>query len=321
MKAIAVLTSGGDAPGMNASIRAVVRTAINNNIKVYGIERGFTGLIYKEYQELTRHSVSNIIQRGGTMLKTSRCDEWKVPKGREAGAKLLQKLDVEGVVAIGGDGTFHGAHSFAEEHQIPIIGVPATIDNDIYGTDYTIGFDTAVNIALDAIDKIRDTADSHERMFIIEVMGRNSGFIALEVGIGGGAEEILVPEEKTNITELAERIFEGRKKGKTSSIIVVAEGEEEGNAFTIANRIKRISGMEYRVVVLGHIQRGGSPTSRDRLLGSLLGSQAVLGLLNGRTDVMVGEINSKIVFTPLEDSWTNQKNIDKNLFSLAQLLA
>ncbi|MGD9488372.1 MAG: 6-phosphofructokinase [Calditrichaceae bacterium] len=321
MKAIAVLTSGGDAPGMNASIRAVVRTAISNNIKVYGIERGFTGLIYKEYQELTRHSVSNIIQRGGTILKTSRCDEWKVPKGREAGAKLLQKLDVEGIVAIGGDGTFHGAHSFAEEHQIPIIGVPATIDNDIYGTDYTIGFDTAVNIALDAIDKIRDTADSHERMFIIEVMGRNSGFIALEVGIGGGAEEILVPEEKTNITELAERIFEGRKKGKTSSIIVVAEGEEEGNAFTIANRIKRVSGMEYRVVVLGHIQRGGSPTSRDRLLGSLLGSQAVLGLLNGRTDVMVGETNSKIVFTPLEDSWTKQKNIDKNLFSLAQLLA
>ncbi len=320
-KAIAVLTSGGDAPGMNASIRAVVRTAISNNIKVYGIERGFTGLIYKEYQELTRHSVSNIIQRGGTILKTSRCDEWKVPKGREAGAKLLQKLDVEGIVAIGGDGTFHGAHSFAEEHQIPIIGVPATIDNDIYGTDYTIGFDTAVNIALDAIDKIRDTADSHERMFIIEVMGRNSGFIALEVGIGGGAEEILVPEEKTNITELAERIFEGRKKGKTSSIIVVAEGEEEGNAFTIANRIKRVSGMEYRVVVLGHIQRGGSPTSRDRLLGSLLGSQAVLGLLNGRTDVMVGETNSKIVFTPLEDSWTKQKNIDKNLFSLAQLLA
>ncbi|MGD9898835.1 MAG: 6-phosphofructokinase [Calditrichaceae bacterium] len=321
MKAIAVLTSGGDAPGMNASIRAVVRTAINNNIKVYGIERGFTGLIYKEYQELTRHSVSNIIQRGGTILKTSRCDEWKTPQGRETGAKFLQKLDIEGIVAIGGDGTFHGAHFFAEEHQIPIVGVPATIDNDIYGTDFTIGFDTAVNIALDAIDKIRDTADSHERMFIIEVMGRNSGFIALEVGIGGGAEEILVPEKKTNITELAERIFEGRKKGKTSSIVVVAEGEEEGNAFTIANRIKRISGMEYRVVVLGHIQRGGSPTSRDRLLGSLLGSQAVLGLLNGKTDAMVGEINSKIVFTPLEDSWTKQKNIDKNLFKLAQLLA
>ncbi len=320
MKSIAVLTSGGDAPGMNAAIRAVVRTAASKGIKVYGIERGYSGLIYEEYAELTRQMVSNTIQRGGTILKTSRCMEWNNPQGREKGANLLRRLNVEGLVVIGGDGSFHGAHYFYEENEIPVIGVPATIDNDIYGTDYTIGYDTAVNIALDAIDKIRDTADSHDMMFIVEVMGRHSGYIALEVGIGGGAEEILIPETKANLEEITQRIFDGRRRGKSSNIIVVAEGAEDGNAYTIANKIKRLSGMDYRVVVLGHIQRGGSPTSKDRTLASLLGSQAVFGLLDGKKDVMVGEVNKKIVFTNLKDSWEKKKSIEKKLLELSVLL-
>jgi len=243
MKTIAVLTSGGDAPGMNAAIRAVVRTANSKGVKVFGIERGYSGLIYEEYGELTRQMVSNTIQRGGTILKTSRCSEWNNPQGRTQGAELLRRLDVDGLVVIGGDGSFHGAHYFFEENDIPVIGVPATIDNDIYGTDYTIGCDTAVNIALDAIDKVRDTADSHDMMFVIEVMGRNSGYIALEVGIGGGAEEILIPETKANVEDITQRIFDGRKRGKSSNIIIVAEGAEDGNAYTIANKIKRLSGM------------------------------------------------------------------------------
>jgi 6-phosphofructokinase 1 len=305
---------------MNAAIRAVVRTAASNGIKVFGIERGYSGLIYEEYGEMTRQMVSNTIQRGGTILKTSRCAEWKNPQGREKGAKLLQRLGVEGLVVIGGDGSFHGAHYFYEENEIPVIGVPATIDNDIYGTDYTIGYDTAVNIALDSIDKIRDTADSHDMMFIVEVMGRHSGFIALEVGIGGGAEEILIPETKANLDEIAQRIFDGRRRGKSSNIIIVAEGAEEGNAYTVANKIRRICGMEYRVVVLGHIQRGGSPTSKDRTLASLLGSQAVFGLMEGKTDLMIGEINKEIVFTPLKDSWEKSKPIEKKLLELSGLL-
>ncbi len=320
MKTIAVLTSGGDAPGMNAAIRAVVRTANGKGIKVYGIERGYSGLIYEEYAELTRQMVSNTIQRGGTILKTSRCSEWNNPQGREKGADLLRRLNVDGLVVIGGDGSFHGAHYFYEENEIPVIGVPATIDNDIYGTDYTIGYDSAVNIALDAIDKIRDTADSHDMMFIVEVMGRHSGYIALEVGIGGGAEEILIPETKANLEDITQRIFDGRRRGKSSNIIVVAEGAEDGNAYTIANKIKRLSGMEYRVVVLGHVQRGGSPTSKDRTLASLLGSQAVFGLIDGKKDVMVGEVNKKIVFTKLKDSWEKKKSIEKKLLELSVLL-
>ena len=264
--------------------------------------------------------VSNTIQRGGTILKTSRCSEWNNPQGREKGADLLRRLNVDGLVVIGGDGSFHGAHYFYEENEIPVIGVPATIDNDIYGTDYTIGYDSAVNIALDAIDKIRDTADSHDMMFIVEVMGRHSGYIALEVGIGGGAEEILIPETKANLEDITQRIFDGRRRGKSSNIIVVAEGAEDGNAYTIANKIKRLSGMEYRVVVLGHVQRGGSPTSKDRTLASLLGSQAVFGLIDGKKDVMVGEVNKKIVFTKLKDSWEKKKSIEKKLLELSVLL-
>ncbi len=316
MKSIAILTSGGDAPGMNATIRAATRTAIRREMKVYGIHRGYSGLVYREYEEFKRHSVSNIIQRGGTILKTSRCDEWRTPPGREKGAKFLRELGVEGLIAIGGDGTFRGLHYFSKEHDIPVIGIPATIDNDIYGTDFTIGYDTAVNIAMEAIDKIRDTADSHERLFVIEVMGRNSGYIALCTGVAGGAEEILIPEREIKVEEIAERIFEGRKMGKTSSVVVVAEGDEEGKSYTLANKIKRISGMDYRMVVLGHIQRGGSPTARDRVLGSTLGCEAVLGLENGRNKEMVGVVNGEITFTPLEDSWKKKKDVDEELFKL-----
>ncbi len=321
MKKIGVLTSGGDAPGMNAAIRAVVRTALKEGLEVVGIERGYTGLVYDEVRPMNRHSVSNIIQRGGTILKTSRCDEFKTPKGREDAWKVVEQNEIEGLVTIGGDGTFHGAHFFYEEFGLPVIGIPGTIDNDLYGTDYTIGFDTAVNIALDAIDKIRDTADSHERMFIVEVMGRHTGFIALDVGIAGGAEEILIPEIKTDISALADRIYNERKAGKSSTLIICAEGEEEGNAFAIAHKIKRISGMAFKVVVLGHIQRGGAPTYRDRLLAGKLGSEAVFALQNGQKDVMVGESGDKIVFTDLQETWTKSKTVDQKLVNLSLLLA
>ncbi|MCB0282835.1 MAG: 6-phosphofructokinase [Calditrichaeota bacterium] len=321
MKSIAVLTSGGDAPGMNACVRAVTRTALVKGLKVFGIERGYSGLVYKEYRELQRQSVSNIIQRGGTILKSSRCDEWKTPQGRAKGAKFLKELGVDGLIGIGGDGTFRGLYFFSQEHDIPVIGIPGTIDNDIYGTDFTIGYDTALNIGVDAIDKIRDTADSHERLFVVEVMGRNSGFIALNVGIGGGAEEIIIPEKEETLEEVAERLFQGRKKGKSSSIIVVAEGDEEGKSFTIANKMKRISGMDYRIVVLGHIQRGGSPTAADRNLGSLLGAEAVFGLLNGKSNVMIGLVNNQIKFSSLEESWKRRKKVDMNLLKINQFLS
>lgn len=321
MKSIAVLTSGGDAPGMNAAIRAITRTARANNIEVIGIERGYSGLVYGEYMALNRHSVSNIIQRGGTILKSSRCTEWRSPQGREKGAKFLKKLDVAGLIGIGGDGTFKGLYHFSEEYDIPVIGVPATIDNDIFGTDYTIGFDTAINIGIDAIDKIRDTADSHERLFIIEVMGRNSGFIALSVGIGGGAEEIIIPEKKETLEDIAERLFQGKKKGKSSSIIVIAEGEEPGASFSFANKMKRISGMESKVVVLGHIQRGGSPSAYDRYLGSFLGSEAVFGLIDGKSDVMIGLENNKIKFSKFADVWQQKKTIDERLLRLNHFLS
>ena len=321
MKSIAILTSGGDAPGMNAAIRAVTRTALANNINVIGIERGFSGLVYGEYKQLDRHAVSNIIQRGGTILKSSRCDEWRSPQGREKGHKFLKKLGVAGLIGIGGDGTFKGLYHFSEEYDTPVIGIPGTIDNDIYGTDYTIGFDTALNIGIDAIDKIRDTADSHERLFIIEVMGRNSGFIALNVGIGGGAEEIIIPEKEEALEDVAERLFQGKKKGKSSSIIVAAEGDEPGMSFTLANKIKRISGMESKVVILGHIQRGGSPSAYDRYLGSFLGSESVFGLIDGKSDMMIGLVNNKIKFSKFADVWQRRKTIDKRLLRLNHFLS
>jgi 6-phosphofructokinase 1 len=318
---IGVFTSGGDAPGMNACVRAVVRTAVYRGARVIGIHRGYTGLLAGQFEEMTPASVSNIIQLGGTILRTSRCDEFLTPEGRAKGAAYLREAGIEGLVAIGGDGTFRGAHALYLEHGIPTVGTPGTIDNDLYGTDYTIGFDTAVNTALDSIDRLRDTASSHERMFVVEVMGRQAGFIALAVGASGGAEEIMVPECRSPIEEVHQRIMEGRKRGKTSSIIVVAEGDEEGGALQIAESLRRLGGLEVRVSILGHIQRGGSPTAADRILGSKLGAAAVDGLLAGRKDVMAGGVNGRIVYTPLPETWEKKKPIDEDLLRLNTILA
>ncbi len=321
MKRIGVLTSGGDAPGMNACLRAVVRRALYDGLEVMGIRRGYAGLIQGEFFPMTMRSVSNIIQRGGTILETARSQEFTTQEGRKMAALKLGEANVEGLIVIGGDGSFRGAHSLFMEWYIPVIGVPATIDNDIYGSDYTIGYDTAVNTALESIDRIRDTAAAHERIFLVEVMGRKAGFIALEVGIGGGAEEIIIPEVKTDLKAICARLKEGKKRGKTSAIVVVAEGDEAGGAFQIAEKIKASIGLDFRVVVLGHIQRGGKPSARDRVLASRLGAAAVRAINQGEKDKMVGVVNGKLVLTPLTDSWEKKKKLDKELYDLASILA
>jgi 6-phosphofructokinase 1 len=320
MKKIGVFTSGGDAPGMNACVRAVVRAAIYNGLEVVGIQYGYEGMIEGRFVDLQARSVSNIIQRGGTILRTARSEQFRTTEGRSRAAKNLKDADIDGLVAIGGDGTFQGATLLYEEHGIPTIGVPGTIDNDLYGTDYTIGYDTAVNTAMEAIDKIRDTAASHDRLFYVEVMGRDAGFIALDVGISSGSEHIAVPETHTDITELKEALV-ASKSHKSSAIIIVAEGEESGGALSLAEKIKDEAGYDYRICVLGHIQRGGGPTARDRLLASRLGVAAVDALLEGQTSVMVGDIHGKISLTPLRETWTKRKSIDKDLWRLASILA
>lgn len=318
---IGVLTSGGDSPGMNAAIRAVVRIGIHHGLEVYGIRRGYAGLMEKEIEKMHLGSVSNIIQRGGTILKTARSEEFKTPEGRKKAAAVLKELGIDALVVIGGDGTFRGATDLNKECGILVIGLPGTIDNDVYGTDFTIGYDTAINTALSAIDKIRDTATAHSRIFFVEVMGRDVGFIALEVGVAGGAEEILIPETPTDLDGICTRVQEGRARGKSSMIIVVAEGDEAGGAFDIAEKIKGKIGGDYRVCVLGHVQRGGSPTARDRVLASKLGAAAVEGLLAGKTNVMAGEINGKVVFTPVNETWEKKKKIDMELDRIAKILA
>src|SRR5688572_11934754 len=272
MKRIAVFTSGGDAPGMNACIRAVVRTATYHNIEVYGIKRGFAGMIKGEISKMESWSVSNIIQKGGTILKSARCNEFLEKEGRQKAYDQLKQHNIDGLVAIGGNGTFTGAEIFFNEFGIPTVGCPGTIDNDLYGTDYTIGYDTAVNTALDAIDKIRDTADSHERVFFVEVMGRDSGYIAMPCAIGGGAEIVMIPESVTSINQVIDTLQNGWNRSKTSFIIVIAEGDEEGNATEVATQVKAaLPQMDARVTILGHVQRGGSPTAADRLLASQIG--------------------------------------------------
>jgi len=318
---IAVLTSGGDAPGMNACVRAVVRTAINEGLSIFGIQGGYEGLVEGDIIPMSMRSVSNIIQRGGTILKTSRCETFYHKVGRKRAYDVLREWNIDGLIVIGGDGSFRGAHALCEEYRINIIGVPATIDNDIYGTDLTIGYDTAVNTALGLIDKIRDTAESHSRLFIVEVMGREAGFIALAVGICGGAEEILVPERRMSYEQLYEAIKVWSKAGKTSSLIVVAEGDELGNANQIAARLKKDYNIDCRVCILGHTQRGGSPTATDRLLASRLGYHAVLGLIEGKSDVMVGWVNNQIVFTPLEETWEKKKPLDEELLQIYKTLS
>ena len=321
MKKIGVLTSGGDAPGMNACIRAIVRCAVGHKLEVIGIRRGYAGLLEGEFVKLGPRSVANVIHHGGTFLETARCEEMKTKEGIKKASEALHQEGIEGLITLGGDGTFRGAVALAESAGIRVIGIPATIDNDVYGTDYSIGFDTATNTALDAIDKIRDTAGSLQRPFFIEVMGRYRGFIALNVGIAGGAENILIPETETKIEELCHSIKRDFTRGKKSSIVVVAEGDEAGGAVSVAKQIGGRLGVEYRVCVLGHIQRGGSPTARDRILASKLGAAAVDALVSGKTGYMVGELRGEIAFTPLEETWEKRKELDKNLLQLMKVLA
>ncbi|WP_422361917.1 6-phosphofructokinase [Reichenbachiella sp.] len=322
MKKIALFTSGGDAPGMNACIRSVVRSAIYLDLEVYGIKYGYDGMIRGEIQKMESYSVSNIVQTGGTILKSARSEDFRTKEGREKAYKNLKKHGIEGLIAIGGDGTFTGANLFYDEFGIPVVGAPGTIDNDLYGSDYTIGFDTAVNTALDAIDKIRDTAASHDRVFFIEVMGRHSGYIAIQSGIGGGAEMVMVPETSTTIDDVIKKLREGRDNKKTSSIVVVAEGDEQGSALQIAERVKvETPKMDIRVTSLGHIQRGGGPTAFDRILASRLGLAAVEGLMNGQKNVMVGVIDNKITYTNLKLAISKSKPLNEELIRLTKILS
>ncbi len=320
-RTIGVLTSGGDAPGMNACVRAVVRAAAYHGVRVFGITHGYAGLIEGRVEELSSRSVSNIIQRGGTVLKTARSEAFRSPEGRKTAADNLRRHGIDTLIAIGGDGTFRGAEALSREHGVNVIGVPGTIDNDIYGTDLTIGFDTAVNTALDAIDKIRDTAASHERLFLVEVMGRHSGAIAFAVAIGGGAEAVMVPEEREDFERIAEMLVEGRKRGKKSTLVIVAEGEEHGGAFQIAARLKDLTGIDSRVCVLGHVQRGGSPTAVDRVLASRLGVAAVEAALQGVSSVMVGVQAGNVVHVPLSEVVSRRKGKDTELLRIAEILS
>jgi 6-phosphofructokinase 1 len=298
IKNIGILTSGGDSPGMNAAIRAVVRASLYHNLKVTGIFRGYEGLLQADFKPMDGKSVANIIQRGGTILKTARCDNFKTKEGRELAFQNLKNSEIDALVVIGGDGTFTGADIFSREFNFPVIGLPGTIDNDLEGTDFTIGYDTAINTVVNAVDKIRDTAESHDRLFIVEVMGRDSGLIALRSGIGVGAEAIMIPEAKMGVEDLITRIENGRKD-KASKIIIVAEGDEAGGAYNVGEALTaKFPNYDIRISVLGHIQRGGKPSCMDRVLASRLGVAAVEGLLAGKTDVMVGQINREIIFTP-----------------------
>ncbi|MGR3810670.1 6-phosphofructokinase [Jiulongibacter sp. NS-SX5] len=323
MKKVAVFTSGGDAPGMNACIRAVVRGGIYHGLEMYGIRRGYNGMITGDIFPLDSRSVSNIVQRGGTMLKSARSMEFMTPEGRKKAYENLMAEGIEGLVAIGGNGTFTGAEVFYNEYELPTVGCPGTIDNDLYGTDYTIGFDTAVNTSLEAIDKIRDTADSHDRVFFIEVMGRDSGYIAIQSGIGGGAEIVMVPETHTPLKKVVSALKDGWSRSKSSSIVVVAEGDEEGKAPEIADKIKSKVGdkLDIRVTTLGHIQRGGIPTAYDRILASRLGLGAIEGLIDGQKNVMAGIVNNNLVYTPFIDTIKKPKPIHDDLLRMVHILS
>ena len=321
VKHIGVLTSGGDSPGMNAAIRAVVRAALYYDVKVTGIMRGYEGMINGELFEMDRKSVANIIQRGGTILKTARSEAFKTPEGRKQAYDNLKAHGVDALVAIGGDGTFTGASIFISEFDVPVIGLPGTIDNDLVGTDFTIGYDTAINTVVQAVDKIRDTAESHDRLFIVEVMGRDSGLIALRSGIGVGAECILIPELKTDINELFNRLEYGRKD-KASKIIIVAEGDEAGGAFEVAKNVQeRFPNYDTKVSVLGHIQRGGSPSCMDRVLSSRLGVAAVEALLEGRRGEMAGVVNGRVEFTPFKNAIKHISELNPGLLKLVEILS
>lgn len=324
IKRIAVFTSGGDAPGMNAAIRAIVRNAFNNDLHIYGILRGYEGMIDGNFKRLETTDVSNIIHRGGTILKTARSQRFLTPEGRKQAYENLIYNDIDALIAIGGNGTFTGALKFIEEYpDIRILGIPGTIDNDLFGTDFTVGFDTAVNTAVQAVDKIRDTADSHNRLFFVEVMGRHSGFLALHTAIAGGAGGVLIPEEEFNIDDLVKLLKRGAKRAKLFSIVIVAEGNHMGTVYDIAHKVEEKVDMydDIKVTVIGHLQRGGSPSAFDRVLASILGFGAVEGLLEGKTGAMVGIKNNSVHFTPFKEAISKSKSLNKDLLRMAHILA
>lgn len=320
LRRLVVLTSGGDAPGMNAAVRAVVRTALERNIEVLAAQKGFSGLVHGHLESMDRSSVANILHRGGTILKTDRCEEFRQADVRRQVAQDLRDRDVDAVVVIGGDGSFAGAHQLEQETGLAVIGVPGTIDNDIYGTDETIGFDTAVNTALEAIDRIRDTATSHERIFLTEVMGRSAGFIAASVGIAGGAEIVLLPDVPMPLEEICATLRRSEQRGKYSSLIVVAEGEDHNRTPALTKALND-RGFQARAAILGHIQRGGSPSGHDRVLASVLGASAVDHLLAGHSNIMVGVHAGEIVRVPLQDIMGHKKPMSTDYIDLAKMLA
>jgi len=320
---LAVMTSGGDSPGMNAAIRSVVRTCAYYKIECIGIYRGYQGMIEGDFTSLTARSVNNIINKGGTILKSARSDEFRTSEGRKKAHENLIKQHIDGLVVIGGDGSFTGAVIFNKEYGFPVIGIPGTIDNDIFGTSHTLGYDTALNTAVEAIDKIRDTASSHNRLFFVEVMGRDAGFIALNAGVGAGAEEILIPEENLGLDRLLESLIKSRKSGKSSSIVVVAEGDKSGkNVFELAKYVEdNMPEYDVRVSVLGHMQRGGSPSCFDRVLASRLGVKAVEILIDNKTNLMVGLKNNKVITTDLEEAITGGHSINSELLRVSDIMS
>ena len=319
---IGVFCSGGDAPGMNAAIRAVVRTASYYELQVYGIIRGFEGMIDGQIEKLDKRDVANIIHRGGTILKTARSERFRTREGRKMAYEALVANEIDAVIAIGGDGTFTGAKIFHEEYGIRVIGIPGTIDNDLYGTDYTIGFDTAVNTAIEAVDRIRDTADSHNRLFFVEVMGRDTGYIALNTGIGSGAGAILIPESSIDVDSLLKHLEKTAKRQKLFSLIIVAEGNENGNAQKLADEIRsRFPDYDPKVTIIGHLQRGGAPSALDRLIASRMGFTAVEAILQGQTNVMVGIENNEMVLVSFDDAINKRKEINRDLLRLAEILS
>jgi 6-phosphofructokinase 1 len=322
IKCIGILTSGGDAPGMNAAIRAVTRSAIYNGLQVKGIYRGYKGLITGEIKEFKTENVSNIIQLGGTILKTARCQEFRTPEGRQVAYETMKREGIDALVVIGGDGSLTGARPLAQEFDVPCIGLPGTIDNDLYGTDTTIGYDTALNTILDAVDKIRDTATSHERLFFVEVMGRDAGFLALNGAIAAGAEAAIIPEFNTEVDQLEEFINNGFRKSKSSSIVLVAESEITGGAMHYAERVKNeYPQYDVRVTILGHLQRGGRPTAHDRIIASRMGVASIQALMEGQRNVMIGIENDQIVYVPFAKAIKNDKPIDRELVSVLNELS
>ena len=322
LKCVGILTSGGDSPGMNAAIRAVTRAAIYNGLEVKAIYRGYKGLISGEIVAFRTQNVSNIIQQGGTILKSARCKEFMTPEGRAIAYETMQREGIDSLVVIGGDGSLTGARIFASEYNVPIVGLPGTIDNDLFGTDTTIGYDTALNTIMDAVDKIRDTATSHDRLFFIEVMGRDAGFLALNGAIAAGAEAAIIPEIATEVDQLAELIKSGFRKSKNSSIVLVAESEITGGAMGLADRVKKeYPEYDVRVTILGHIQRGGSPTANDRILASRMGAAAIDALLEGQRNVMIGVQNDQIVYVPFNKAIKNDKPINRELLNVLHTLS